>query len=493
MTRTQTLLMLVLASWGCGGEPMTPPLPEVWVTVDSGPLSDAATADAGRPDAALDASRLDASTQPDASAPMDAALDAGPVGETTASSRIYGEGGAHSLRGLTRVGDEMLVVGATSVVGAGGREGVFARLGRDGTPRFSRTVGSSRDDVLESVVFVGGQALASGRLDNQMATVWFDAETGEVARELHHGTGTLHRVVDVGAGRALAVGGGGYLAHAIVLDADGDVVRHQTLRVREATGQRFDMTAYDGLMIGDDIVVAGRATDSGIITRYWNAVLSRLRPDGTAAWTLLLRPYGQTAFRAVEIMGDGDLLAVGETEAGPGSSAMFVVRVRPSGEIRWARTLGLPEGTAHAYDVVVEGERAWVVGRLAGIEGSSRYSGWVVEVDDAGMVVSQQALRAEDGGLGFYEAALSSSGALLAVGYSYARSEYALGFAASVPAEGVLTCDGAVRPAFEVSTPVARSPSMADYVETEDEESVEAWSEVGPLRLPAFDVCESAS
>ncbi|MGD2114231.1 MAG: hypothetical protein PVG07_04200, partial [Acidobacteriota bacterium] len=218
-----------------------------------------------------------------------------------------------------------LVVGTTSSQGAGGRDGLVARLEADGSIAWQRTAGGPGDDELAAVVpLADGRFLAAGRSDSAGAggddawllqlsatgaVLWsrvYGGSSFDVARDLvarGDGAAFVGSTWSAGAGRSdLWVG---------EVDADGDLLSSRIY----GGALEDDGTAITrlGHLPGGGFAVAGR-TRSFSQTEHSDLWMLRLDPGGVVPWQKALGSAGYDEAAEMTVNREGRLTVVGETD-----------------------------------------------------------------------------------------------------------------------------------------------------------------------------------
>ena len=111
-----------------------------------------------------------------------------------------------------------------------------------------------------------------------------------------------------------------------------------------------------------------------------DALVASLEKNGQVAWAHALGGPGPDEARAVAILPEGDVFVVGsfsgtaDFDPGPGrtelasagSTDIFVLRLRPSGDLVWARRLGGPQEDT-GLDIAVDARGVYVAGSFQGL------------------------------------------------------------------------------------------------------------------------------
>ncbi|UJR83741.1 hypothetical protein [Sandaracinus amylolyticus] len=402
---------------------------------DAGEAMDAALVDPG--DAAVDAgSELDAaSPEPDAAPPVpdaghDASTpDAGPP-MPTSWARAYGLGGAHNFRDVVLLDDgSFVVVGESPVYGAGSDEAIAARIDRDGTVIWARTLGGASYDRFTSVALTDdGEVIAAGQTGSFGPRLW----AAFVVRFARDGTVRWQRAIasasyNYDAASIRALGGDRYLISGLALADDQRIVVTTIDGSGAIVAQRGagGGAVLDALRLGDGSVVVAGQTRTDTIGAYY-ADLARVAADGRDVWRIHENQNATdeaNVLRALVPAHDGGVVAVGTASLRFGNQRrrIWAISVAEDGTIRWQRTFG-GAGASEGFDVVAIDGGYVVLGRTSAFGDASRWRGWILGLNASGNVTWQRTYSSDEGSQWLTAGAVSASGELVAVGVTYAPS-----------------------------------------------------------------------
>ncbi len=287
----------------------------------------------------------------------------------------YGGVGSDSAQAVTLAANgDVVVVGVTESLGAGGKDVLVMRLlGGSGTVVWARTWGGGGVDQAFAVVMaangdvvVAGLTASVGAGGDDMFVLRLDGSSGiEMWARTWGGSSDddAYAVVTAPGGDVVVVGHTGSVgasSDAIVLRLDGNsgvVVWASTWG-----GSGIDLVvAVD--MVFDDVVVVGRTNSFGA----GNNDVIVVRLDGTTGsveWTRTWGGVGVDGAHAVAVATNGDVVVAGVAGSFGSSEDALVLRLAGgNGSVVWARTWG---GSGDDYaaavalaangDVVVAGQ-----------------------------------------------------------------------------------------------------------------------------------------
>ncbi len=111
-----------------------------------------------------------------------------------------------------------------------------------------------------------------------------------------------------------------------------------TLWTRAYGGAGYE-TAYGVQQTAEgDYLIVGRTTSFG--SGSYDIYLVKLNPSGNEIWSKTIGSTGNDQGTGIQLTGDGGFVLTGYTSLGAGSSAAFVIKMDSSATIEWAKTYG---------------------------------------------------------------------------------------------------------------------------------------------------------
>ncbi len=258
-----------------------------------------------------------------------------------------GDDGAYSLFAIPDSG--FALAGYTASSGAGGTDFLVMKLSPSGALQWARTFGGPADDWAYSLVGTtdGGLAVAgytasfgSGGTDFMVTRVSSSGSLDWARTFGGAGDERAYSIVEIPdgglviAGYTTSFGSGGTDFLLIKLSSSGDLDWAKTFG-----GVQYDWASSATRTSDGGLVVAGYTSSFG--NGGADFILLKISSSGTLDWA---KTFGgvddEWAYSINEIPG-GDLILAGYTSsfsAGPADA--MILRITPSGDLRWARTAG---------------------------------------------------------------------------------------------------------------------------------------------------------
>lgn len=163
--------------------------------------------------------------------------------------------------------------------------------------------------------------------------------------------------------------------------------------------------AYDVKATADGgFVVAGGSNSFGGNGDEFYVV--KFDNTGTVQWTRAVGEFGGELAYGVDVATNGDYIVAGETNSLGVGGECYVVRLDPSGNLLWARSVGGP-GVDYAREIAATNDNGCVIVGTTTSYGQGQDDAYVVKLDASGSIVWSTTLGSAntDNGFGIIEAA----------------------------------------------------------------------------------------
>jgi len=288
-----------------------------------------------------------------------------------------------------------IAVGATKSFGAGNNDVLIVRTDRNGNVRWSRTIGTTGNDIGNGVALVddhGFMIVGSTNFyhnGNDDALIIRTDSNGVVLWSKTYGD-TLPDIAEyimrTSDGKYI-VGGSSYDSIAYVsqdalqmkIDSLGNVVWERIV------GASFYESYYSSVELpGGNLVNVG-FTDNGVS----GGVMEKVASNGTSIWRKKFGGNGNDFFYDVALGLNGKLMAVGTTASfGAGGYDVLLVAVDsiPTSASVVSRTAGT-SGTEFAYAIFATADTGFIVsGMTNGYSTNGTYDPFVMKINSAGLI-----------------------------------------------------------------------------------------------------------
>jgi len=280
--------------------------------------------------------------------------------------------------------DGFALTGSSETSTAGDYDLWFARVGNDGKPVVSKTLGGAKSDVGRGIgKLAGGDFMVCGETNSKGAgasdawLVRFDAQGKFVSEVLFGSTGA-------DSFAAMQPRDGGWLfagftttsnarqGWLVATDLDGKIVWQKEFG---ANG----MDEFNALTpISGGWLVTGRWGDTKNGSQVW---VANLDSAGNIKWeTKLGGKYDDVGFAAAPTTGDG-VIVVGETTTTlTGETGAYIARLGPDGKLAWEKVYSIgKKDNARAVVALTTGQFLVIGAHWGGDK--SVYDGWLLTVD----------------------------------------------------------------------------------------------------------------
>ncbi len=469
--RGLVLASLLAPACGGGAQPMQP--------VDAGLSMDVAPVDgSGTPtDRAPD-------RDPDSAAdrPVEPSPDAGPA-PSAVWARTYGIAtGALVVSTIQPLGgDEFLVAGSLDVDPSAveNRDGFAMRLRADGSQVWQKVYGGPARDRFEAAratadggfVFAGATEIAGGE---DLWVVAVDA-SGLVSWQRRYGRGPGEAANDIvqtdddGDGVAddgfIAVGyhnGPATGAWVLKLDATGavsweryyDNTVSEAMAVRQTAGRGYALTGY--------------RMQPGAMPSRSDAFLLRLDSSGNTLWYRTYALPERARASALEVTADGGFIVAGFADLVAGSPIRdqgWLLKLNEAGGIEWQSSYGggANGSSDSAFHDVRTIDGGYLLAGTTTADGASSNDYWLVEVDAAGAIRSQQRYGGPGGETAVAIAPRPGGGCLLAgASGSFSATRPAAAWLLSLDPDHAITFDSSTNARTAVTAAAAASTAAVE-------------------------------
>lgn len=229
--------------------------------------------------------------------------------------------------------------------------------------------------------------------DADLLFITVDTLGNELNRVVYGGGGTdyIHSgiVIDeIGevlmTGYTKSFGGADNDSWVIKTDSIGNVLWQETYNHLSPSGG--DGGSKIGKLQDGNYVVAG-AYDNTSLTASW-AYLMKINPNGDEIWTRRYENMVSQGFWACEVLGDGNILAAGQTSnTNDGSQAGWLVKADANGDTLWTRVYNASPYTDLLRNMMLMPNGDILMVGFGRGENSTTQDGWILRVDSMGCVV----------------------------------------------------------------------------------------------------------
>ncbi len=184
-------------------------------------------------------------------------------------------------------------------------------------------------------------------------------------------------------GNTFGFGAGGSDIWVLRLSGNGSIIWQKTFG-----GSDDDYANAVAIAPNGDIVVVGDTSSFG--NGGWDTLVIRLDGRGNVKWQ---RTYGgedDEYTNAVAIAPNGDIITAGSTSSfGAGNADVWVMRLSPSGDVKWQMTYG-GTGDDEAYGVTLTPGGNIVVSGYTESFGADDWDAWILRLKGNGSVIWQK-------------------------------------------------------------------------------------------------------
>ncbi len=185
------------------------------------------------------------------------------------------------------------------------------------------------------------------------------------------------------AGNTFGFGAGGSDFWVLRLSGNGDVIWQKTFG-----GSDDDYANAVAIAPNGDIIVAGDTSSFG--NGGWDTLVIRLDGRGNVKWEKTYGGEDDEYTNAVAIAPNGDIITAGSTSSfGAGNADVWVMRLSPSGGVKWQMTCGGPKDD-EAYGVALTPTGNIVVSGYTESFGAGDWDAWILRLNGNGSVIWQK-------------------------------------------------------------------------------------------------------